>query len=201
MGKNQDNDDSTRTDTSPTHKIPLTPTKDHPLMDLVNAKPQRSEFMDSDSDENMVVLVEEDDAVVDCSDMHDEIDVDVNLNIKNNNNIENSQISNPPPPSSSPSAATESEQIVTTSTLKNVDDDKNNNTRMDMNESDEEAEKQQQQNLTVDKVVRRRKSPSRVNNNNIKNNNRMSYPMGRDRSQPSEVIMSKSSSEKIDGKS
>jgi hypothetical protein len=195
MGKMQD-DDSTRTNTSPTHKKPLTPTKDHPLMDLVNTKPPRGEFMDSDSDETHMVVVEKDDAVVDCSEIeHEEIDVDVNLNVENNN-FENSQISTPP----SQPAATESEQIISTSTLKNVDDEKNNNTRVDMNESDDEAEKQNQQKLTVDKVVRRRKSPSRVNNNNIKNNNRMSYPMGRDRSQPSEVVMTKSSSDKIDGK-
>lgn len=198
MGKIQD-DDPTRTNTSPTHKKPLTPTKDHPLMDLVNAKPPRGEFMDSDSDEtiNMVMVDEKDDAVVDCSEFkHEEIDVDVNLNIENNN-IENSQISTPP--SSQPTVA-ESEQVISTSTLKNVDDEKNNNTRVDMNESDDEAEKQNHHKLTIDKVMRRKKSPSRVNNNNIKNNNRMSYPMGRDRSQPSENVMSKSS-DKIDGKS
>lgn len=200
MGKNDD--DSSRTNTSPTHKKPLTPTKDHPLMDLINAKPPKDEFMDSDSDEiNMVVLVEKDDAVVDCSEIeikHNEIDVDVNVNIENNN-FENSQISTPPP---SQSAVSETEQIITTVTQKNVDDEKNNNTRVDLNESDDEAEKQQQnhQKLSADKVVRRKKSPSRVNNNNIKNNNRMSYPMGRDRSQPSEVVMTKSSSDKIDGK-
>lgn len=198
MGKIQD-DDSTRTNTSPTHKKPLTPTKDHPLMDLVKTKVPRGEFMDSDSDDTInMVIVEKDDAVVDCSELkHDVIDVDVNLNI-DNNNIESSQISTPP---SSQPAATESEQIITTSTQNNVDDEKNNNTRVDMNESDDEAEKQQNhQKLTVDKVVRRKKSPSRVNNNNIKNNNRMSYPMGRDRSQPSENLMTKSSTDKIDGK-
>lgn len=199
MGKIHDDDDDSRTNTSPTNKKPLTPTKDHPLMDLVNAKPPRGEFMDSDSDENniMVVVDKKDDAVVDCSDKkikHDEYDVDVNLNIENNF-IENSQISTPPPSSCEPTA-TESEQIITTSTLKNVDDEKNNNTRVDTNGSDDEAEKQK---LTVDKVVRRKKSPSRVNNNNIKNNNRMSYPTTRDRSQPSEIVMTKSA-EKIDGK-
>lgn len=196
MGKNHDDD--SRTNTSPTNKKPLTPTKDHPLSDLVNAKPSRGEFMDSDSDENinMVVVDNRDDAMVDCSDKkieHDENDVDVNVNIENNF-IENSQISTPPPSSCEPTA-TESEQLITTSTLKNVDDEKNNNTRIDTNESDDEAERQK---LAVDKVVRRKKSPSRVNNNNIKNNNRMSYPMGRDRSQPSEVVMTKSA-DKIDG--
>lgn len=191
MGKNQDDD--SRTNTSPTHKQPLTPTKDHPLMDLVNARAPRGEFMDSDSDENVnMVVVEKDDAVVDFVDKkikHEEVDVELYVE---NNNIENSQISTPPPPSSQP-VGTESDQILTTSTLKNFDDEKNNNTRVDMNESDDEAEKQQK--LAVDKVVRRKKSPSRVNNNNIKNNNRMSYPMGR-----SEVVMTKSS-DKIDGRS
>lgn len=190
-GKNQD-DENTRTNTSPTHtKMPMTPTKNHPLMDLVHAKePKGGEFMDSDDSDEVMIVVEggeKDDAVVDCNEnvknFHDE-DNDV-VNVENNF-IENSQIS---------TQSTEAESHQHTN---NVEDEKNNNVREELNESDDE-----QQRLTVDKVMRRKKSPSRVNNNNNirNNNNRMSYPISRDRSQSSEVTTAMTkSSDKIDGK-
>ncbi len=193
-GKMNIQDDDSRTNTSPTHKKPLTPTKYHPLMD-VNTKATGDEFMESDSEENIneVVVDKRDDAVVESSElkiMHDDLKVNVD-----ENSIKNSQISNPTP-SFSQSVLADSDRITSTSstTQKNFDDEKNNNTRHDINESDNEEEKQEHQKLAVEKVMRRRKSPSRVNNNNIKNNNRMSYPMGR-----SEIVMTKSS-DKIDGK-
>ena len=200
LGKKQDdeslNNSNTRTNTSPAHhKTPLTPTKDHPLMDLVKEKSSKGEFMDSDDSDEMVVVKEgglKDDAVV-----------DYNENVANDKIIENSQIS-------LLTQSTEAGDITHHNQqqqqhVKNVEDERNNNTQhraVESNESgDEEVEKQQK--LAVDKVVRRKKSPSRVNNNNIKNNNnRMSYPVSRDRSQPSEVTtttMTKSS-DKIDGK-
>lgn len=212
MGKKQDdeslNNSNTRTNTSPAHhKTPLTPTKDHPLMDLVNEKPSKSEFMDSDdSDEMVMVVVKEgglkDDAVVDYNENIKNENFEVE-NVANNNIIENSQIS-------LLTQSTEASDIThhhhNQQHVKNVEDEKNNNTQhraAESNESgDEEIEKQQK--LVVDKVVRRKKSPSRVNNNNIKNNNnRMSYPVSRDRSQPSEVTTTTTmtkSSDKIDGK-
>lgn len=214
MGKKQDdeslNNSNTRTNTSPAHhKTPLTPTKDHPLMDLVNEKPSKGEFMDSDDSDEMVVVEEggeKDDAVVDCYEniINENFEVE-NENVANNNIIENSQIS-------LLTQSTEAGDISSITThqlqqqqhVKNVEDEKNNNTQhraAESNESgDDEIEKQQK--LAVDKVIRRKKSPSRVTNNNIKNNNnRMSYPVSRDRSQPSEVTTTMTkSSDKIDGK-
>jgi hypothetical protein len=208
MGKNNDDDannnvvQQTKTNTSPTHyatKKPLTPTRDHPLMDLVNAKKPKGEFMD-DSDDSSV---EQDDAVVDVITdnqkiMSDESSID---NIKKTNNLEINHIS--------PENATENlnqQATVSTESAQNIDDERNNNNTRptDMNESDEEMTTDKQK-LAPEKVVvvRRKKSPSRANNNNntnIKNNNRMSYPITRDRSQSRiEDVMTKSS-DKIDGK-
>lgn len=74
---------------------------------------------------------------------------------------------------------------ATTVITPNPDDETNNNSnhQVEAAESDEEMEKGK---LAPEKAVKRRKSPSRTNNNNanVKNNNRMSYPIGRDRSQP-----------------
>lgn len=203
MGKKQDdeslnNSKNTRTNTSPAqHKMPLTPTKDHPLMDLVNDKPSKSEFMDSDDSDEMVV-VEKDDAVVDCYENIKTENYEVeNENVANNNIIENSPISLLTQSTEAGDISHHHQQHV-----KNFEDEKNNNTHraVESNESgDDEIEKQK---LVVDNVIKRKKSPSRVNNNNIKNNNnRMSYPVSRDRSQPSEVTTTMTkSSDKIDGK-
>lgn len=204
MGKKQDdeslnNSKNTRTNTSPAqHKMPLTPTKDHPLMDLVNDKPSKSEFMDSDDSDEMVV-VEKDDAVVDCYENIKTENYEVeNENVANNNIIENSPISLLTQSTEAGDISHHHQQQH----VKNFEDEKNNNTRraVESNESgDDEIEKQK---LVVDNVIKRKKSPSRVNNNNIKNNNnRMSYPVSRDRSQPSEVTTTMTkSSDKIDGK-
>ncbi|XP_070494506.1 kinesin-like protein KIF13A isoform X4 [Chironomus tepperi] len=181
---------NSKTNTSPTHKKPLTPTKDHPLKDLVKMKPSKGEFMD-DSDD---YVDEQDDAVVvvennniysinnSCENLklHDNVgSIDVLISTSPNNEINNHI---------SPENENTNQHVITQQSpnpTSNVDDEKNNNTRLEMNvDSDEEIDKQR---LVPDRVVRRKKSPSRNTNNNnvnIKNNNRMSYPIGRDRSQP-----------------
>lgn len=186
-GKNPDDSRETslsKSNTSPTHKKPLTPTKDHPLMDLEKSKMKspKNEFMDDSDDtedETSNVLQPEESLSEDvCSD--DTIINDIN------------EI--PPEPDHYQVTA-----IITT----NPDDETNNNNsrsdiQTDAGYSDEEVDTKK---LTTDKVLRR-KSPSRTNNNtaNAKNNNRMSYPIGRDRSQPRTEDLISKSTDKLDGK-
>jgi hypothetical protein len=215
MGKHDDdecineptkNRQNSKTNTSPS----LTPTKDHPLMDLVKMKPSKSEFMD-DSDD---YVDEQDDAVVDtkstttnnnntfnntCENLklHDNVgSIDVLMSTSPNNEI-NNHIS---PENENPNQHVITQQSPNSTS--NVDDEKNNNTRpaeMMHVDSDDEIDKQR---LVPDKVVRRKKSPSRNTNNNnvnIKNNNRMSYPIARDRSQPRIEDALTRSTDRIDG--
>lgn len=148
-GKKQDDETNTRTNTSPTHKMSLTLTKEHPLMDLVNIKTSsRAEFMD-DSDEDLMVLMEggqKDDAVVECE-----------INKNNNVIIENSQISLP----------IQSTDAAVPDHVKNVDDEKNYNTPAitELIESDDD-----QKLKSIEKSQSRKKSPSRVINNVIDRN-------------------------------
>lgn len=181
MGKNQDDSSEPtqhKSSTSPIHKKPLTPTKDHPLMDLERQKPTKNEFMD-DSDEA------DDDVDVVLSD-------DIKADAVGSNDKHINEINHIPPEKNNYPAKT-----ITTS---NPDDETNNNSNHQI-ESDDEMEKGK---LAPEKVVKRRKSPSRTNNNNanVKNNNRMSYPAMTDRTQPRiEDALSKSTTDKIDGES
>ncbi|KAG5679191.1 hypothetical protein PVAND_008778 [Polypedilum vanderplanki] len=174
-----------KTNTSPTHKLPLTPVSNHPLMDLVvQKKESKGEFLD-DSDE-------QDDAVVINTKtiIGSNIDVIVVNDDDNQINNNNNQISNIPEVAETEShmQTTHQEQQPQQHT---VDDEKNNNTVQ--NDSDDEIDKQK---LAPNRVIRRKNSPQRTSNNNnvnTKNNNRMSYPIGRDRSQPrTEDLMTKS---------
>lgn len=212
MGKQDDdecineptkNRQNSKTNTSPTHKNPLTPTKDHPLKDLVNMKPSRGEFMDdSDDYDEAVVIIE-----------HNNINTINNTceNLKLHDNVGSIDVLIPTSPYNeinnhiSPENENTNQHVITQQSpnpTSNVDDEKNNNTRpVEMNvDSDDEIDKQR---LVPDKVVRRKKSPSRNNTNNnnvnIKNNNRMSYPIGRDRSQPRIEDALTRSTDRIDG--
>lgn len=169
-----------KTNTSPTQKKPLTPASDHPLMDLINSKEsKRGEFMDDDDSD------EQDDAVVKDTNNKTQTDIgsiDVVVDDDDANQINNNQISNKPEVAESDSHEPQH----------TADDERNNN--MVLDESDDEGADRGK--LAPDRVIRRKKSPLRnTNNNNVntKNNNRMSYPIGRDRSQPhTEDLMSKS---------
>jgi len=216
MGKQDDdecineptkNRQNSKTNTSPTHKKPLTPTKDHPLMDLVKMKPSRSEFMD-DSDD---YVDEQDDAVVINENNNNNTNNNTCENLKLHDNVGSIDVLMPTSPNNeinnhiSPENENPNQHVITQqspNSTSNVDDEKNNNTRtveMMHVDSDDEIDKQR---LVPDKVVRRKKSPSRNTNNNnvnIKNNNRMSYPIGRDRSQPRIEDALTRSTDRIDG--
>lgn len=182
MGKKDDDSSEPtaqhKSNTSPLHKKPLTPTKDHPLMDLVQQRSPKSEFMDDSEDESDDVVVVE---IIDDT-KPDDVGSD-GTNINDINHI--------PPDTNT--------YQTTTLITSNPDDETNNNSshQVETVESDDEGEKGK---LAPEKVVKRRKSPSRTNNNNanVKNNNRT---VGRDLSQPRiDETMSKST-DKIDGKS
>lgn len=185
MGKNQDDDSNCSTpqksNTSPTHKKPLTPTNDHPLMDLVAQKQNTAKFElmdDYDDDKDDVMMIQ-------TSSTTDDIKPADDTNTNTNNKI-------------LPELDNHQHQM----TSETDEDTTNNNNRttesIDVNEDNE----MDQQKLTPGQVVRRRKSPSRTSNNNnanIKNNNRMSYPITRDRSQPRIEDGLTKSTDRLDG--
>lgn len=178
MGKNVDDSYEPtlhKSNTSPTHKKPLTPTKDHPLMDLERKKPPKGEFMDdSDEAEDDVIVMQSVDRKADDVGSDDSIINDIN------------QI---PPELDT--------HQVTTVVTSNSDDDTNNNTDHQAIEGVDE--------LFPEKVAKRQTSPSRnssSNNNsvNLKNNNRVSPSITRDRSQSRIEDGLSNANEKIDGK-
>jgi kinesin family protein 13 len=174
---------ASKTNTSPTHTTPLTPASDHPLMDLLmHSKQSKGEFMDDSDEQDDAVVGEAEDTKTDTG----SIDVVVVV-LDDANQINNNQISNTPEVAESENQQQHQQEHHT------VDDEKNNNTML--NESDDDEVDRQR--LAPDtRVIRRQKSPLRNSNNNhvnTKNNNRMSYPIGRDRSQPrTEDLMTRS---------
>lgn len=196
--KSQQKNSQTNTSHSNT---PLTPTKDHPLKDLVkkSSNPSRSEFMDdSDSDSFEEQINNKNTNIIYTNDaliLHDNNAGSVNASTNNeiNNHI-------------SPENENQNQHVQQSSTTNehHIDDETNNNTRsVEMNidnmDSDEEMDKKM---LAPERVIRRKKSPSRNANNNsvnIKNNNRMSYPIGRDRSHHRIEDALTKSTDRIDG--
>lgn len=189
MGKNQDDSREPtqhKFNTSPIHKKPLTPTKDHPLMDLEKLKAPKSEFMD-DSDEPEEeaekIFIQSDETKPNIDDVgHDE-------------KITNAINQIPP--------ELDNYQVAKITTA-NPEDDTNNNYGSNQVQTANEGETETGKSmLAPEKVMKRRKSPSQTinnnNNTNMKNNNRISYPTARDRSEPRiEASLSKST-ERIDG--
>lgn len=203
------NQNNTKTNTSPTHKKPLTPTKNHPLSDLIHtSKPSKGEFMDDSDEQDDAVL---DDIIV-YENKNDYVGSTTNSENSNaNNNDNNNQINNQISPETENQNQhqhhiTTSKSSINLTTHANHqdqerDDEKNNNTQMI--ESDDEVDIDKQK-LAPEKVIRRKKSPSRGTNNNnnnvnIKNNNRMSYPIARDRSQSRIEDAMTRSTDRIDG--
>ena len=154
-GKNQD--DSIEpirhtSDISPKHKKPLTPTKNHPLMDLERKESNKSEFMDdSDDADNNVIL--------------NQLETTNSLGISSSQMIFNKSNEIP----------SELDNYQATTIVKANNDDSNNNSTIQetTTESDNEMIKE---NFSSDSITKRKKSPSRTNNNsaNITNNNQMS---------------------------
>ena len=147
MGKNDDDSSeptSHKTNTSPQHKKPLTPTKDHPLADLEKKTP-RGEFMD-DSDE------EEDE-------YYDDVEATIDAIGSEGSNI--NPINEIPP-------EIDNYQATTVTTAPSNPDDLTNNNSSRTETIDEDGKL-----LAPEKVAARRVSPSRTNNNNTnaKNNN------------------------------
>ena len=146
MGKNDDDSSeptSHKTNTSPQHKKPLTPTKDHPLADLEKKSP-KGEFMD-DSDEE--------------EDGYDD-DVDATLDAIGFEGSNINQINEIPP-------EIDNYQATTVTTAPSNPDDLTNNNSNRTETADDDGK------LAPEKVAKRRVSPSRMNNNNTnaRNNN------------------------------
>lgn len=179
--KGKKDDDSSelmqhQNNTSPRHLKPLTPTKDHPLMDLEHQKPPKGEFMDdSDDDDNEVVAM-----------MHSQDDTDDD--VVSNETIINEIIINQLPP--------ESENYQVTTATNPEEDAVNNN--------DSNNERQALSDDELDKGKLHQEKVSRINQNaignvnaNLKNNN----PTARDRSQTRIEDSLTKSTDKLDGNS
>lgn len=83
LGKKQDDSSEStprKASTSPMHKKPLTPTKDHPLMDIEYRKERKSEFM-SDSDEEISVDAKPE--IVDSCDLHSNVINNISPELEN----------------------------------------------------------------------------------------------------------------------
>lgn len=175
MGKNQDDSNEpirhTSSNTSPIHKKPLTPTKDHPLMDLEKKKPAKSEFMDDSDDANDdIILVQLEDTKP-----HDVGSCKMTFN-------ETNKIS--PEPDNF-----QAKTIITS----NADETNNNNTQVN--------EESGSRKLPSDSINQKKSSSRmNVDSANMKNNNRMSSSIGTEDSQHKNEDGLTKSTDKLNGK-
>lgn len=162
-----------KSNTPSIHKKPLTPTKDHPLMDLEQFS--KNKFMDDsdeEKDDGVANEIQLDDLSADALSSGERIINEVNNILPETKNYQ--------------------------STINNPDDETNNNKQIEAVNDDYGKDKRCS---APETVLKRRKSPSRLNNNNhsnIKNNNRTTFSCDQSQSRIANELL-KPTTDKLEG--